>query len=89
MTDLSIIIPIYNSQKFISDAIGRLVDECLLRRLSVEILLCDDASDDEGWREIESLVQEHEGIRAFRNEKNRGLGYTLRRLVSLALSKKI
>lgn len=89
MSELSIIFPIYNSRKFIADSVKRIIDECLLRRLNVEILLCDDASDDQSCVELEKLDQEHEGVRIFRNERNHGIGYTLRRLVSLASSKKI
>lgn len=89
MNDLSIIIPIYNSQRFIDDAVKRIVQEGLLRRITVEILLCDDSSDDGSWRALELLDQQYDNVRVLQNMKNEGLGHTLRRLISAASSKKI
>ena len=73
MIKVSIIIPAYN----VEDLITRAMDS-VPRRHDLEILVCDDGSTDNTWAVLERYALAHSdlNIRLFRNETNRGVGYT-------------
>ena len=73
MIKVSIIIPAYN----VEDLITRALDS-VPRRHDLEILVCDDGSTDNTWAVLERYALAHSdlNIRLFRNETNRGVGYT-------------
>ena len=70
---VSIIIPAYN----VEDLVARALDS-IPRRHDLEVLACDDGSTDATWAVLERYAVEHPdlNIRLFRNETNRGVGYT-------------
>lgn len=88
MIDLSVIIPVYNSSFCIKESISRIIAILKGKSISYEIIICDDSSLDESWKELQSFVGTAE-IRIYRNDVNRGLGFTLRRLISLAEGEQI
>ncbi len=72
MIKLSIIIPIYNSEKYLE----RCVDSCLNQGLSeseYEILLCNDGSTDNGPEIAKELANKHNCIKIF-SQENQGAG---------------
>lgn len=74
---LSIIIPVYNEEKTIEQIVGTVhaVDVGLQK----EIIVVDDCSTDNTHHIITNLKKKYPGIRLFRNEKNRGKGFAVRR----------
>lgn len=81
MPDLSIIIPVYNAQDLIRENIEGLLSVCDAAHLNAEILLCDDHSRDNSLHVMKSLAAQYPALRIFANDRNYGLGYTLRRLI--------
>lgn len=77
-----IIIPNYNSSEFIPDLI-----KCLEWQTTREfsVLICDDGSTDGSVAQLEAFVALTDlSVRLIKNSENRGLIYTLNRLVSEA-----
>jgi glycosyltransferase involved in cell wall biosynthesis len=74
---LSIIIPVYNEEKTVEKILEvvRFVDVGMKK----EIIVVDDCSTDNTHAILTKLEKKIPGIRLFRNEKNRGKGYGVRK----------
>lgn len=79
---LSILIPLYNGEEFVRETLHSLLPQ--LPANPVELVLCDDASQDGTLEVIEPLIQNHPQIRLFKNPENLGMDRNFDRLVSLA-----
>lgn len=74
MTKLSIIVPVYNSSKYLYKCINSLLSQTLNE---VEIILIDDHSVDNSFNIICDYQKLYpEKIKVLRNSENRGPGYT-------------
>ena len=69
---LSIIVPIYNGELFLKDAVQSILNQSWLPQ-SFEVLLIDDASNDKSIELARSLEQLSKYIRLVALEKNRGV----------------
>lgn len=67
---LSIIIPVYNTEKYLQDCITSLFDQNLLQE-EFEIILINDGSTDGSLSICNKLAEKHENIRVF-SQKNQG-----------------
>lgn len=79
---ISVLMGIYNC----ADTLGAAID-CILAQTCTdwELILCDDGSWDSTLSVAQSYRQRYpEKIRLLKNEKNRGLNYTLNRCLSVA-----
>lgn len=72
MIKLSVIIPVYNVEKYIEKCVLSVLNNDL-DKVAFEILLIDDESQDESINRINYLVQKHSNIYLF-SQKNKGLG---------------
>ena len=72
MTTLSIIIPVFNEEKTLSEIIG-LVKLVKLPNIKKEIIVVDDGSSDASWK----ILKKVEGIKRFRHKINKGKGAAL------------
>ncbi len=71
--ELTIIIPCYNCAKTLKEA----VDSCYTQGLSsFEIVMVDDGSTDNTRDVMKKLANEHDNIKTFSHEKNKGGGAT-------------
>lgn len=70
MKTVSIITPVYNHEKFIRDTISSVLNQTYQ---DWEMLIVDDCSTDNSWKIIQEYAEKDKRIRAFRNEKNKGL----------------
>lgn len=68
---VSVIIPVYNSQEYIEKAISSLLDQTLKK---IEFIFVDDKSPDNSSEIIERYVATDRRFRLIRNEKNLGPG---------------
>lgn len=80
----SVLMPNYNHEKYISEALS-----AILRQSSQpdEIIVIDDASTDRSIDIIEQYSHKHPNFKVLRNKKNRGVAYNLNRLLESATSK--
>ena len=76
---LSIIVPVYNEEEFLSAAILRAMDAPLPDGLESEIVAIDDGSTDASAEILDELAQQHPGrIRVFHHKQNAGKGAAIR-----------
>jgi glycosyltransferase involved in cell wall biosynthesis len=78
MKKLSVVIPVYNEEKYISTTIQRVLD-VKLEEVSIEIVVVDDGSKDRTVEILHDLADEHPEIKVFQQPVNMGKGATLRR----------
>ncbi|MBM0636720.1 glycosyltransferase [Campylobacter sp. VicNov18] len=69
MPQLSIIIPLFNSQAFITRALQSCIHQSLK---DIEILVIDDKSEDESFKMALKMAKKDQRIKLFKNDKNRG-----------------
>ncbi len=85
---VSLILPVYRSAHFLEDSVRRCMDWLDALPEETELLLVDDASPDQSWDLIKELAQRFGGrktdFRAFKNNENRGKGFSVRRGMLLA-----
>lgn len=89
MRDVSILIPVYNAALLIHETHRRLCDQLSSMGLSFEIIYCDDGSVDESSQILKNLAVSEGAapIKCLFNDRNRGLGFTLRRMLAQANGK--
>ncbi|MCH3923949.1 MAG: glycosyltransferase [Bacteroidales bacterium] len=70
--DISVIVPLFNEEESLrplSDWIKKVMDE---NKFSYEIIMVDDGSKDNSWKEIEKLSDENNNIRGIKFRRNYG-----------------
>lgn len=74
---LSIVVPVYNEEKTIEKLVGKVLAVPIT--LEKEIVIVDDCSTDATFSILTKLREIQPAVKLFRNEKNRGKGYSVRR----------
>ncbi len=77
MKKISIIIPIYNEEKTLSQIVER-VQKVRFNTLSKELIIVNDASQDNSQREIDKISKKYNNIISLNHEKNQGKGAAIR-----------
>ncbi len=72
MTDISIVIPLFNEDESLPELHAWIQRVCAENKLSYEVLLLDDGSTDHSWSVIESLAKQDSSVRGIRMRKNYG-----------------
>ena len=82
MIKLSVLIPVWNQEELVIRAL-----DSVPRRDDIEVLVCDDGSDDNTLPNVRWYAEGHKdlNIRILQNLENRGLGYTKNVLYDNAL----
>ncbi len=84
---VSVLIPLYNHEKFIVDCLNSIIDQ---NYPNIEIILVDDASQDDGLKIAKNKLSSANIISVvLKNNFNRGICATLNRAVSIASGKYI
>lgn len=78
---VSVIIPAYNSAKYIIAALDSIKSQTYQ---DIECIVIDDCSTDETWELIQSAVKNDKRIKAYSNSKNIGIGGNRRYGIELA-----
>jgi len=83
MKTLSLIIPIYNEEKTLSEIVNQTLsiknDKFMIENnIQLELVLVDDYSNDESLKIACKLSKEHKEIKVFSHEKNQGKGAALK-----------
>ncbi len=74
MKKLSIVMPVFNEYTTIQEIVRKVLEV----DLDLELIIVDDKSGDGTWEILVKLDREHQEIRLFRHERNRGKGAALR-----------
>ena len=70
---ISIIIPVYNTEKYVERCIKSVASQSFS---DIELICVDDASSDGSYQVLERLAAADSRIKLYRNATNRGAGYT-------------
>lgn len=82
---ISVIMGIYNCEKTVSDAIDSILNQTYQ---NFEFIICDDGSTDATFEIVEKYVNDYpDQIILIRNDRNRGLNYTLNHCLKFARGK--
>lgn len=81
---VSVIMPVYNSEKFVAEAINSILVQTFT---NFEFIIIDDGSTDNSYAIIKSFADKR--IQVYHNEENCGLVYCLNKGVSIARGKYI
>jgi len=81
MKKLTVIIPVYNEERFIQAILEKVLAVKLIEGIEKEIILIDDASVDGTFELIQSFVDKHPktGMRVFKHQKNKGKGAAIKK----------
>ncbi|MCX6583954.1 MAG: glycosyltransferase family 2 protein [Candidatus Aminicenantes bacterium] len=74
---LSIVVPVYNEEKTIEKLVEKVMAVPLT--LEKEIVIVDDCSTDGTFSILTKLQEGQPAVKVFRNEKNKGKGFSVRR----------
>ena len=77
---LSLLVPVYGSEKILEKSYEHLKKAAQLITKDYEILFRYDCSPDNSYEVLKRIAKKDKKVRIFRNEKNNGLGFTLRNL---------
>lgn len=83
---VSIVIPVFNTEKYISRCIGSIVEQGLE---NYEIIIVDDCSIDRSYHILKDWESKYSKIKLFHNEKNMGAGFTKNKGLKLCTGKYI
>lgn len=78
---VSVIIPVYNAQNYIKQAIESVLKQTYT---NIEIIIIDDCSTDNSASLIDSYKQIYSNVKYYLLEKNRGAGYARNKAIELA-----
>ena len=81
MVRISVIMGIYNCATTLVEALDSLYAQTYQ---GFKIILCEDGSTDDTYQVAQRYATEHDNIILIRNDRNRGLNYTLNRCLELA-----
>src|SRR5690606_24842253 len=76
---ISVLMPAYNAERFVGEAIKSILSQTYPHW---ELLACDDASTDDTWRELNMFSDRR--IKLFRNASNQGKAKTVNELYKTA-----
>ncbi len=78
---LSVVLPNYNHAQYLRKALTALADR---DRPPDELIIIDDGSTDNSWEIIQEFAAKYHFIQAYKNDKNRGIEFTVSRGLELA-----
>ena len=73
MSSLSVIVPVYNEQKFLAASLDRL----LSAKIADEIIICNDGSTDDSASIAKNYEEKYDNIKLLLNSSNKGKGSAL------------
>tara|TARA_B100000965_G_C19602292_1_gene763504 strand:+ start:2735 stop:3424 length:690 start_codon:yes stop_codon:yes gene_type:complete len=75
---VSVVMSVYNDELTIEKSIESIINQTYKE---LELLILDDASSDESLKIINKYKNKYKFIKVFKNEKNKGLTYSLNKLI--------
>ena len=85
---ISIIIPVYNSEKFVGDCIESVLMQNFDKK-KYEIIIIDDCSTDKTFNLCRKYQEKYSGIKLLKNNKNYGVSFSRNKAVNIAKGKYI
>ncbi len=73
MIKVSVIVPVYNTEKYLKKCLDSLVNQTLKE---VQVIVINDCSPDDSLNIMREYNKKYHNIEIYSNKKNRGIGYT-------------
>lgn len=86
MNKVSIIIPVYNAEKYLYNTINSIVNQTYI---NIEIILIDDNSKDNSLEICKKFAEDDNRIKVIKNGENKGVSYSRNRGIDIATGKYI
>lgn len=83
---ISIVMPVYNAEKYVEEALLSVLRQTYT---DWELIVMDDGSSDRSAEILRKIAKTDKRIKCVFNKKNKGIGYTMTKLVSMARGKYI
>lgn len=80
MPKISVIMPVYNTEKYLKEAIESILNQDFQ---DFEFLILDDFSTDKSFQICQKYAKKDKRIKLFINEKNKWISYTRNKLINL------
>ena len=77
--NLSVVMPVFNSEDYLNECLDSVLNQSLK---NIEIICIDDRSTDNSFDILREYADKHKNIKVFRNDENRGAGFTRNRGLS-------
>ena len=81
MKKISIIIPCYNTEKYIDKCMASILNQTYK---DYEVIFIDDASSDNSWNMIQEYEKKYDFVKALHNEENKGAAYSRNKAIQEA-----
>lgn len=81
MKKFSVLIAHYNNFEYFKDCYNSLIKQTFQ---DFEVIIVDDCSTDDSFAKITELTNKDKRFRLFRNEENRGVGFTKKKCIDLS-----
>jgi glycosyltransferase involved in cell wall biosynthesis len=81
---VSVLMPAYNSEKYIADAIDSILNQTFQ---DFELIVIDDCSKDKTWHIIQKYAQKDKRVVAIKNTKNLGISDNRNKAISISKGK--
>lgn len=83
MSKVSVIIPVFNKEKYLSTCINSIINQSLK---DIELILIDDCSSDNSYTIMEEYAKKDSRIKIYKNSNNIGAGATRNKGIKIAKS---
>jgi glycosyltransferase involved in cell wall biosynthesis len=70
--DISVVVPLFNEEESLPELVEWIDKVTLGEKLSYEIILVDDGSNDSSWKVIQSLAQQNQNVKGIKFRRNYG-----------------
>ena len=77
--NLSVVMPVFNSEEYLKECLDSILNQTLD---NIEIICIDDRSTDNSLDILKGYAEKHDNIKVFRNDENKGAGFTRNRGLS-------
>jgi glycosyltransferase involved in cell wall biosynthesis len=81
--NISVIMPVYNTEKFVWEAIESILNQSFT---NFEFIIIDDCSTDNSYNICKKYAKKDDRIKLFRNEKNMWISFTRNKLINLSIT---
>ena len=72
MTDISIVIPLYNEEESLPELADWIERVCSEHGYSYEVIMVDDGSTDNSWKTVQELSQQNSAVKGIKFQRNYG-----------------
>ena len=78
MPKVSVVMPVYNTEKYVGEAIQSILDQTFT---DFEFIIIDDGSTDKSWDIIQEYAKKDTRIIIYQNQKNKWITHTRKKLI--------